>query len=200
MGAIILFNCQSLSAGFHTSAVIALQAAHKNTRPNLSRLRQWMLFNYKKTPILYTPVTSSTTPDDLTLEHIVPVSVLKNTTAASDTQNIFLSCRHVNMARGNAKFCFDKPSKNAKKMGNGNHLDTSAGLFYPRQKDTAIIARAILGMARKWEFDWGKVTTATKQDLVDIVQKNKIHDKDLWHMKIAQDFNMKLHDEGKERK
>lgn len=50
-------------------------------------------------------------------------------------------------------------------IGHGNCVDYKHGLFYPRPKDNAIIARTILYMTRKWPIHLEDVTTASEADL-----------------------------------
>eukprot|EP00961_Rhodomonas_salina_P206437 2786819-Rhodomonas_salina.1 len=109
----------------------------------------------------------ATSPADLTLEHVVPVSVLKKSNspcATADARNIFLSCKYVNNARGNARFDFGPAPSGSIGLGHGNFIDANREIFYPRAEDAPLIARTLLRMRSLCDFEWRAVTTATAEE------------------------------------
>lgn len=167
----------------------------KSIRPNLSALRKCLLVHNTHVPILYIAREDVADKQALTLEHVVPVSLLPHTDAASDARNVFLADRYTNFARGNSRFSFHPHNTTLTRsqfvvhLGNDNYLDAGARMFYPREADWCTIARTLLYMHRHWVPDLARVTDASVADLTRLARGRCITTEEYWHMRIAYRFS-----------
>lgn len=158
--------------------------------PSHKTLKHQLLENHLESVVLYGP-SKLIEKHELSLEHVVPFSVLKssvNPVATKDPLNIFLSYGPVNNLRGNFRISFAHLDTNKmeleKKMkksgventnslehvGYGNCIERNQGIFYPRSFDLPLIAATIVAMHDKWFFKLGDVTVEEYQTLKAIAQ------------------------------
>lgn len=95
-------------------------------------------------PILYSNVVLNTT-----LEHIIPVSYMRNHIHARDIHNIYSTTDKMNQLRCNYEF--DYLPRSCMKYEN-NMICKKNKIIYPREEDRGIIARSILYMCDEYNY------------------------------------------------
>jgi endonuclease I len=95
-------------------------------------------------PLLYTNMVINTT-----LEHIIPVSYMKNHIHARDFHNIYATTDKINQLRCNYEY--GVLPKSCYKYED-NIICKKNKIFYPRKQDRGIIARSILYMRDKYNY------------------------------------------------
>jgi len=95
-------------------------------------------------PILYSNVVLNTT-----LEHIIPVSYMRNHIHARDIHNIYSTTDKMNQLRCNYEF--DYLPRSCMKYEN-NMICKKNKIIYPREEDRGIIARSILYMRDEYNY------------------------------------------------
>ena len=102
-------------------------------------------------PLLYTNMLINTT-----LEHVIPVSYMKNHVHARDFHNIYATTDKINQLRCNYEY--GVLPKSCYKYED-NIICKKNKIFYPREKDRGIIARSILYMRDKYNYtNFGDMT------------------------------------------
>lgn len=101
--------------------------------------------NNKLLPILYSK------NDYMSLEHIYPKHLL-NVEHYNDYHNIFSASKKINNLRSNYVFCDNKHIKWDIGIDN-NYISNKYKLFMPREKDRGIIARTMLYMTYKYNYN-----------------------------------------------
>lgn len=95
-------------------------------------------------PILYSNIILNTT-----LEHIIPVSYMRNHIHARDIHNIYSTTNKMNQLRCNYEF--DYLSRSCINCEN-NMICKKNKIIYPREEDRGIIARSILYMRDEYNY------------------------------------------------
>lgn len=95
-------------------------------------------------PILYSNIILNTT-----LEHIIPVSYMRNHIHARDIHNIYSTTNKMNQLRCNYEF--DYLSRSCINYEN-NMICKKNKIIYPREEDRGIIARSILYMRDEYNY------------------------------------------------
>eukprot|EP00961_Rhodomonas_salina_P302699 3940940-Rhodomonas_salina.1 len=158
--------------------------------PSHKTLKHQLLENHRDRVVLYGP-SKLMEKHELSLEHVVPLSVLKdsvNPVATKDPLNIFLSYTPVNNLRGNfrisfahldtskteletkMKQCVSENTDALEHIGYGNCIQKHQRIFYPRAFDLPLLAATIVAMYDKWIFKLGDVTVEEYQTLNAIAQ------------------------------
>lgn len=119
-------------------------------------------------PLLYTNMVINTT-----LEHIIPVSYMKNHVHARDFHNIYATTDKINQLRCNYEY--GVLPKSCYKYED-NIICKKNKIFYPRKQDRGIIARSILYMRDKYNYtnfgdmtlyeEWNKQYKPTKKEII----------------------------------
>lgn len=119
-------------------------------------------------PLLYTNMVINTT-----LEHIIPVSYMKNHIHARDFHNIYATTDKINQLRCNYEY--GVLPKSCYKYED-NIICKKNKIFYPRKQDRGIIARSILYMRDKYNYtnfgdmtlyeEWNKQYKPTKKEII----------------------------------
>lgn len=119
-------------------------------------------------PLLYTNMVINTT-----LEHIIPVSYMKNHIHTRDFHNIYATTDKINQLRCNYEY--GVLPKSCYKYED-NIICKKNKIFYPRKQDRGIIARSILYMRDKYNYtnfgdmtlyeEWNKQYKPTKKEII----------------------------------
>lgn len=119
-------------------------------------------------PILYTNVFFNNT-----LEHIIPISYMKNHIHARDFHNIYVTTDKINQLRCN--YVYDVLPKSCYKYED-NIICKKNRIFYPRKKDRGIIARSLLYMRDEYNYtnfgnitlyeEWNKLYKPTRKEMI----------------------------------
>ena len=119
-------------------------------------------------PLLYTNMLINTT-----LEHVIPVSYMKNHVHARDFHNIYATSDKINQLRCNYEY--GVLPKSCYKYED-NIICKKNKIFYPRKQDRGIIARSILYMKDKYNYtnfgditlyeEWNRQYRPTKKEII----------------------------------
>lgn len=138
----------------------------------LSLITKHILRKCQLLPILYTNLYCNNN----TLEHIYPVSYMNHCTHRRDIHNIFTTSNHINQLRGNYEYNIINNKKDIIIIEN-NIICKKTRLFYPREQDRGIIARAMLYMRDTYNYtDFGNYTLYNEWNI-----KYKPNKKELLH-------------------
>jgi len=95
-------------------------------------------------PMLYSNIILNTS-----LEHIIPVSYMKNHIHARDIHNIYSTTEKMNQLRSNYNYNY---LVNSGMNYENNLICKKIKIIYPREKDRGIIARSILYMQDEYNY------------------------------------------------
>jgi hypothetical protein len=127
-----------------TIFIKTLCTSNSNNIINNYKIKQIIKNDNNLLPILYSK------KDAISLEHIYPKHLL-NVSHYNDYHNIFKASKKLNNARSNYIFS-DNLNIKWDKLSDDNYISNKYKLFMPREKDRGIIARSMLYMTYKYNY------------------------------------------------
>ena len=140
-----------------------------------------LLINNFKLPIIYSDI------GPLSLEHIYPKSFL-NKSEHFEYHNIYSASRKINNYRSNYIFSNKYNNITWIHVGNNNFINHKKKLFSPRDEDKGIIARSILYMKYKYNYD----IIMNKEELLEWCLLHKPNFNEIlhnYHVKLYSDYH-----------